>query len=72
MCDQLEDMPPSVKLVYKVLEYEGECTLPDVREETLLPQRTARYALERLEAEELVDKRPNPSDARQSLYTIRS
>lgn len=44
-----EDLPPSSKLVYKVLEYEGSLTQRELAEETRLPQRTVREALNRLQ-----------------------
>lgn len=68
--DQIDDLPPSAKLVVWVLEAEGELTQQGLMEETRLHQRTLRYALDRLEEEHLVDSRPNPSDARQSLYSF--
>ncbi|MDF9747883.1 MarR family transcriptional regulator [Natrinema salsiterrestre] len=66
----LEKLPPSAKLVYKTLEYEGECTQKELVEETMLVARTVRYAISRLEEEELIKKQVFFQDARQYLYTV--
>ncbi|MXR19203.1 MarR family transcriptional regulator [Halobacterium bonnevillei] len=66
----LEDMPPSAKLVAKVLEYNDGLTQKQLAEETLLPDRTVRYALTRLEEQNLVDSRFSFSDARKRVYTL--
>ncbi|MFC7165234.1 MarR family transcriptional regulator [Halospeciosus flavus] len=64
------DLPPSAKLVLKVLEYEGPLTQQEITEETRLPQRTVRDALDRLLEEGIVTKEPYFRDARQSQYAI--
>ncbi|WP_442908202.1 winged helix-turn-helix transcriptional regulator [Halobacterium sp. KA-6] len=66
----LEDLPPSAKLVYKVLEYDGPLTQKRIVEETMLSARTVRYALERLEDRGVVDEDIYFADARQSLYQL--
>jgi DNA-binding MarR family transcriptional regulator len=66
----LEDLPPSAKLVAKVLEYEGTQTQRGLAEETLLPSRTVRYALGRLEEIGLVESRFSFTDARTRLYSL--
>jgi len=66
--EALSELPPSAKLVYKTLEYEGEMTQGQLADETLLPPRTVRYAKNRLEEESLVDSRFSVTDARQRLY----
>jgi len=66
----LEDLPPSAKLVFKVLEYDGPLTQKRIVEETMLSARTVRYALERLEDRGVVDEDIYFADARQSLYTL--
>ncbi|PSQ28122.1 ArsR family transcriptional regulator [Halobacteriales archaeon QS_9_68_17] len=68
--DDVRDLPPSAKLVAKVLEYNDTLTQSQLAEETLLPPRTVRYALTRLEDEEVVDSRFSFSDARKRLYTL--
>ena len=68
--DDVRDLPPSAKLVAKVLKYNDTLTQSQLAEETLLPPRTVRYALTRLEDEEVVDSRFSFSDARKRLYTL--
>ncbi len=67
----LADLPPSAKLVYKVLDYEERLTQKKLVEETLLSPRTVRYALQRLEEVNLVEKDIYFADARQKLYQIK-
>ncbi len=66
----LSELPPSSKLVYKVLEYEGSMTQEEIAGESRLCSRTVRYALGKLEDEQLVASRVYLEDARQSKYRI--
>ena len=68
--EELSDLPPSAKLVYKVLEYNGPMTQKDIVEESMLSARTVRYALERLEEIDIVSEDVYFADARQNLYEI--
>ncbi len=68
--DDVRDLPPSAKLVAKVLEYNDTMTQQQIAEESLLPARTVRYALSRLEDEQVVDSRFSFSDARKRLYSL--
>ncbi|GAA0271459.1 MarR family transcriptional regulator [Halobacterium noricense] len=68
--DALEDLPPSAKLVAKVLEYNDTLTQSELAEKTLLPDRTVRYALTRLEEQDIVESRFSFSDARKQVYTL--
>ncbi|WP_460921068.1 helix-turn-helix transcriptional regulator [Salinarchaeum chitinilyticum] len=68
--DGLEDLPPSAKLVFKVLEYDGPLTQKQIVEESMLSARTVRYALERLENIGIVEEDIYFADARQNLYSI--
>lgn len=68
--DTLRELPPSAKLVAKVLEYNGSLTQSQLAEETLLPPRTVRYALTRLEDAGVVGSRFSFSDARKRIYTL--
>jgi transcription initiation factor IIE alpha subunit len=63
-------LPPSAKLVYKVLESNGLLTQKDLIRETALPSRTVRYALNRLKEEKFLVERYYFMDARQSLYGL--
>jgi DNA-binding MarR family transcriptional regulator len=66
----VSELPPSSKLVYKVLEYEGALTQEEIAAESRLCPRTVRYALGKLEDHELVASRVSLADARQSKYWI--
>ena len=68
--NRIEELPPSAKLVLKVLEYIEELTQRELIEETLLPSRTVRYALARLEKARLIEVRFATSDARIRIYSI--
>jgi DNA-binding MarR family transcriptional regulator len=68
--ESISDLPPSAKLVYKVLEYNGPLTQKGIVEESMLSARTVRYALERLEGIEAVDEDVYFADARQNLYEL--
>jgi predicted transcriptional regulator len=68
--DGLDDLPPSAKLVFKVLEYNGSLTQKGIVEESMLSARTVRYALERLEGIGVVDEDVYFADARQNLYQL--
>ena len=68
--ERLDDLPPSAKLVFKVLEYNGPLTQKGIVEESMLSARTVRYALERLEGIGAVDEDVYFADARQNLYQL--
>lgn len=66
----VQDLPPSAKLVLKVLEYNGGLTQKQIVENSRLSQRTVRDALDRLQDAEVVDKDIYIPDARQNLYRL--
>ena len=66
----VEEMPPSAKLVAKVLDCEGTLTTAELERETLLPARTVRYALSRLTDAGVVESRFAFADARRRRYTL--
>ncbi|MFB6096794.1 MAG: MarR family transcriptional regulator [Haloferacaceae archaeon] len=68
--EPVRDLPPSAKLVAKVLEYEGTLMQGELAEETMLPPRTVRYALSRLEEVDAVETRFSFADARKRMYTL--
>jgi transcription initiation factor IIE alpha subunit len=65
----IRELPPSCKLVWVALD-RGEATQQALTEATGMSQRTVRYALDRLSSEELIEIRPYPWDARQSIYSL--
>lgn len=67
---ELTDLPPSAKLVHKVLEIEEELTQKALVEETMLSPRTVRYALNRLKEIGMVEEDVHFPDARQSIYRL--
>lgn len=68
--EAVRDLPPSAKLVAKALEYNDRLTQSQLADETLLPARTVRYALSRLEEIEVVSSRFSFTDARKRVYTL--
>lgn len=67
----VRDLPPSAKLVAKILDYNDTMTQGQIADETLLPPRTVRYALSRLEEEDVVASRFSFSDARKRVYRLK-
>jgi len=67
---RLQDLPPSAKLVAKVLETDAPLSQGQLAEESLLPDRTVRYALNRLEDSGLVGSRYSFRDARKQVYFL--
>jgi hypothetical protein len=70
--ERLLNLPPSSKLVYKVLEDESPLTQRGIRERALLPARTTRDALAKLKDADLVEEQLYVPDARKRLYAPRS
>lgn len=68
--EALSELPPSAKLVYKVLEYNGALTQKAIVEESMLSPRTVRYALERLSTIDAITEDVYFADARQNLYEL--
>lgn len=69
--DSVEDVTPSAKLVYLALEYaDGRMTQPELAEETMLPQRTVRHAIDQLLEIDAIETRPSVTDARQRQYWV--
>ncbi len=67
---RLRELPPSAKLVAKVLETDSPLSQGQLAEESRLPDRTVRYALNRLEDESLVESRYSFHDARKQVYAL--
>ncbi|MFW5965134.1 MAG: MarR family transcriptional regulator [Halodesulfurarchaeum sp.] len=68
--ERLRELPPSAKLVAKVLETEEPLSQGQLAEESLLPDRTVRYALNRLSDADLVGSRYSFQDARKQVYFL--
>ncbi|PSQ15119.1 ArsR family transcriptional regulator [Halobacteriales archaeon QS_8_69_26] len=69
--EDVQDLPPSAKLVAKVLEHEDRLTQSELAEETLLSPRTVRYAVSRLEEVDAVESRFSFADARKRIYILK-
>lgn len=67
---QFEAYPPSAKLVYIALVADGPMTQGEVADETMLPPRTVRSALDRLERDEFVTSERYIPDARRKLFDV--
>ncbi|AKH98181.1 hypothetical protein [Halanaeroarchaeum sulfurireducens] len=66
--DALSELPPSAKLVYKVLEYDAPLTQSQLRDRTRLTKRTTRHALSILADANVVAEEVYPPDARMRQY----
>lgn len=67
--DTLQDAPPSVKLVWAVLDNADQALgQSQIEDRTQLPNPTVRSALYELELTDHVDHRPDPGDARRREY----
>lgn len=65
---RLRNLPASAKLIYKILSQEGNMTQKELINASLLPERTARYALDILLKNGLITTQPHFADARQTVY----
>ncbi len=68
--ESLRELPPSAKLVAKVLEGSKPLSQGELAEQSLLPDRTVRYAINRLDDAELIGTRYSFSDARKQVYFL--
>jgi hypothetical protein len=67
---RLGHLPPSAKLVYTIIRANRQMTQKEIIRESYLPERTVRYALSRLKAENVLAEYLSVADARQSLYRL--
>lgn len=66
----VRELPPSSKLVAKVLDDHETLTQSELADETLLSTRTVRGAVERLKEVGVVDSRVSFTDARKQQYRL--
>ena len=71
MWDAVSELPPSAKLIAKVLEYNGTLTQSELAEKSRLSPRTTRHALQKLEDAGVVESEISLADARQHLYALK-
>lgn len=67
---ELRELPPSAKLVAQILALEAPLAQVEVAERALLSEKTARYALGRLEEVGLASCRTRLDDARKREYVL--
>jgi NAD+ kinase len=70
LAKELLAMPPSSKLLLKILEYEGSMSQKELAIKTLLPDRTVRLALKHLLEKGYIKRKVSIRDARQKIYEI--
>ena len=70
LVQKLGHLPPSAKLVYAIIRANRQMTQKEIIRESYLPERTVRYALSRLKAENVLAEYLSLADARQSLYRL--
>ena len=70
LAEELFSMPPSSKLLLKILEYEGAMSQKELVKKTLLPDRTVRLAMTHLLEKGIVKKKISIRDSRQKIYEI--
>lgn len=68
--EKIKALPPSAKLIYKILVSEEGMTQKEIIARSYLPERTARHSLSLLYAKSLIKKKPYLNDARQDVYSI--
>jgi len=66
----IEDAPPSARLVYKILQYNGSLTQKGIVETSMLSRRTVRDVIDCLEDMGIARETVYIPDARQSLYEL--
>lgn len=69
--EELLDLPPSAKLVYKVLENDSPLTQSELSERTRLSKRTTRHGVSLLKDADLLTERVYVPDARKRIYEPR-
>lgn len=67
--EQVLDLPPSAKLVLRVLCDEHPMAQKELAAETALCDRTTRYAVRRLEEIGAIASQPSVEDARKTVYS---
>lgn len=68
--ERLSGLPPSSKLVAKVLAHEAPLDSRELANETRLPSRTVRYGITRLKDKDLLDEEPKVTDPRKQVYSL--
>jgi DNA-binding MarR family transcriptional regulator len=69
--DVLMAIPPSGKLVLRVIRERKIARLQELRQETMLPQRTLLYAIKILRELGLIETQVCMNDARRRFYCVK-
>jgi DNA-binding MarR family transcriptional regulator len=67
----MNPLPPSSKIVLRILGREGAMTHKDLVKKTHCSPRTVRYALRKLKERKLLIEKMNMQDMRQIIYQFR-
>lgn len=67
----IKSMPPSAKLVLRVLKEKKITRFDDLMEETLLSKRTLLYAIKALRELDLIETQVCMNDARKRFYCVK-
>ena len=71
--DALENLPPTCELVYLHLALaEGDLSFADLEARTARPADSIRYALTRLEKQDMIETERDDRDRRKKWYRARS
>lgn len=69
--DSIAELSPSAKLVYKILEYNGErLTQQQLADRSYLPQRTVRDAVSQLREAQVINETTDLADPRRKVYFL--
>ncbi|AAY81552.1 hypothetical protein [Sulfolobus acidocaldarius] len=66
----MENLPPSAKLVLKILMERRSLRFRELKEETQLPTRTLYYALKLLKEKKVIKAMPCLDDTRERVYLV--
>jgi DNA-binding MarR family transcriptional regulator len=67
----MNPLPPSSRIVLKILGTEGAMTHKDIVNKSHCSPRTVRYALKKLKEKQLIIQKMNMQDMRQIIYQYR-
>ncbi len=67
----MNQLPPSSKIVLRILSTEGAMTHKDIVNKSHCAPRTVRYALKKLKERDLIIEKMNLQDMRQIIYQNR-
>lgn len=66
----IEDLAPSAKLAFKILEHEGRLTQSELADEMEVSPRSVRFATSQLESVGAIESHSNPADRRVKIHQL--